>query len=77
MALPNNTTPSIRIDRDLCFGVGDCVDTVPVVFALDEEQKAVVIDPAAAPLEDIFEAAQNCPVEAIFVTDEEGIQLFP
>jgi ferredoxin len=68
---------SIEVDRALCYGFGDCVDTVPEVFALDAEAVAIVLDPDAAPLDDILEAAQNCPVDAIVVTDEDGDQLYP
>lgn len=66
----------IDVDRALCIGSGDCVDTVPDVFQLDEEDKAVVVDPDGAPLDEILEAAQNCPVTAIFVISEEG-ELYP
>jgi len=45
------------------------------VFALDDEQKAIVIDPDAASVDEISEASQNCPVDAIIVTDEHGAQL--
>ena len=67
----------VEVDRALCFGFGDCVDTLPDVFALDDEQKAYVIDPDAASVDDIAEAAQNCPVDAIVVTVEHGEQLYP
>ena len=67
----------VEVDRALCFGFGDCVDTLPDVFALDDEQKAYVIDPDAASVDDIAEAAQNCPVDAIVVTDEQSEQLYP
>jgi len=66
----------VEVDRALCIGSGDCVDTVPDVFQLDDEDKAVVIDPDGAPLDDILEAAQNCPVTAIFVIGEDG-DLYP
>ena len=66
----------IRVDRALCIGSGDCVDTAPEVFELDEEEKAVVIDPDGAPLDVVLEAAGNCPVTAIFVADETG-DLYP
>jgi ferredoxin len=66
----------IRVDRALCIGSGDCVDTAPDVFRLDDEDKAVVIDPNGAPLDDVLEAAGNCPVTAIFVADETG-DLYP
>jgi ferredoxin len=68
---------AIEVDRALCYGFGDCVDTVPDVFALDEEDTAIVLDPDAAPLDDIVEAAQNCPVDAIIILDEDGQQIYP
>jgi ferredoxin len=68
---------AIEVDRALCYGFGDCVDTVPAVFALDEEDTAIVLDPDAAPLDDIVEAAQNCPVDAIIIVDEDGQQVYP
>jgi len=80
MAMTNVTTANgirIEVDRELCFGFGDCVDTAPRVFALDEDDKAVVIDPDGASLERIVEASQNCPVDAIVMTDAEGRQLYP
>jgi ferredoxin len=67
----------VEVDRALCFGFGDCVDTLPDVFRLDEEDVAAVIDPDAASVDDIIEAAMNCPVDAIIVTDEHGQQLYP
>ena len=39
----------IEVDRGLCIGSGDCVDTAPEVFELDPEDKARVIDPDGAP----------------------------
>ena len=68
---------AIEVDRALCYGFGDCVDTVPAVFALDDEETAIVLDPDAAPLDDIVEAAQNCPVDAIIIVDEDGQQIYP
>jgi ferredoxin len=66
----------IEVDRSLCIGSGDCVDTAPDVFQLDSEDKAVVVDPDGGPVEDVVEAAGNCPVSAIFVIGETG-DLFP
>jgi ferredoxin len=62
----------INVDRALCIGSGDCVDTAPDVFQLDEDDKATVVDPDGASTDDILEAAQNCPVTAIFVAGENG-----
>jgi len=66
----------ITVDRGLCIGSGDCVDTAPDVFQLDEEDKAVVVDPDGASVDDIIAAAGNCPVSAIFVVGEDG-DLYP
>jgi ferredoxin len=68
---------AIEVDRQLCYGFGDCVDTAPAVFALDDEDVSVVIDPDGAPLDDVVEAAQNCPVDAIILTGEDGEQIYP
>ncbi|CAN5736130.1 hypothetical protein BH24ACT25_BH24ACT25_00050 [soil metagenome] len=62
----------VEVDRDLCIGSGDCVATAPDVFELDEEGKAIVLDPDGATTDVVLEAAQNCPVTAIFVIGEEG-----
>ena len=43
----------ITVDRSLCIGSGDCVDTAPNVFQLDEEDKAVVVDPDGASVDEI------------------------
>ena len=52
------------------------MDTAPDVFQLDDEDKAVVVDPDGAPLDDVIDAARNCPVGAIFIKGEEG-DLYP
>jgi len=67
----------IEVDRELCFGFGDCVDTAPTVFALDEHSVAIVIDPDGASRDLIEEAAQNCPVDAITITDADGVRVYP
>jgi ferredoxin len=62
----------IETDRDLCIGSGDCVDTAPAVFELDDEGKVRVIDPDGADVDVIVDAAANCPVTAIFVLGDDG-----
>lgn len=66
----------IEVDRGLCIGSGDCVDSAPGVFELDAEDKARVIDPDGDPLDMVQDAASNCPVTAIFLYDEGGA-LYP
>ena len=67
---------AVEVDRGLCIGSGDCVDTAPDVFQLDAEDKAVVVDPDGAPVDVVVEAAANCPVSAIRVTGADG-DLYP
>ena len=72
MALSPVNRIEVRVDRALCIGSGDCVDTAPDVFQLDDEDKAVVVDPDGAPYDEVLEAAQNCPVTAISIAGEDG-----
>ena len=44
----------VTVDRALCIGSGDCVDTAPDVFQLDAEDKAVVVDPDGASVDDVI-----------------------
>ena len=68
---------TIEVDRELCFGAGDCVDSAPDVFQLDAEGKSVVVDPDGADLDGLLVAAGNCPVNAITVTADGGEQIYP
>ena len=76
MALSPVNRIEVTVDRLLCIGSGDCVDTAPEVFQLDDEDKAIVVDPDGAAVDDIVAAAGNCPVSAIFVVGEAG-DLYP
>lgn len=67
----------IVVDRDACIGAAPCVTVAPGVFQLDDESKAYVVDPNGADAETILLAAQACPVQAIFLYDETGKQIYP
>jgi ferredoxin len=67
----------IEVDRDLCIGAASCVVIAEKVFQLDSENKAVVIDPKGNDDETILEAAKSCPVQAIFLYDENDQQIYP
>ena len=67
----------VRVERDLCIGVGNCVAYAPTVFTLDEERKAVVLDPASVDDDTVLAAAESCPENAIIIEDDEGRQLYP
>lgn len=67
----------VKVDRELCIGVSNCVAIAPTVFKLDEENKAVVLAPSSVDEETVLEAAESCPENAITVEDDEGKQLYP
>ena len=67
----------VRVDRDLCIGVGNCVAFAPTVFEFDEENKAIVLNPASVDDDTLLEAAESCPENAIIIEDDEGRQLYP
>ncbi len=67
----------VRVDRDLCIGVGNCVALAPTVFTLNEDSKAVVLDPSSVDDDTLLEAAESCPENAIIIEDDEGQQLYP
>ena len=67
----------VRIDRDLCLGVGNCVAIAPTVFKLDNENKAVVLTPSSVDNDKLLEAAESCPENAIIIEDDDGRQLYP
>ena len=70
-------TMKVRIDRDLCIGVGNCVAVAPAVFQMDKENKAVVLDSASVDDETLKLAASSCPTLAVVLEDEDGLQLYP
>ena len=67
----------VRVDRDLCIGVGNCVAFAPKVFKLDTQNKAVVLDPSSVNDSTLLEAAESCPEQAIIIEDDEGRQIYP
>lgn len=68
----------IDIDRVKCKGVRNCASIAPDVFDIDEEFKAVVLDPRGDGDEAILKAAKFCPVQAILLADEaSGKKIFP
>ena len=68
----------IVVDRLRCLGTGNCVDTASGVFAMDEADRSVIVDPSGAAQDVIIAAAESCPVDAIRVIDEHaGQQIYP
>ncbi len=65
----------IQVDPDLCAGFAECVVAAPKVFALNDDNLAIVTNPDGADLDTLLEAAASCPVSAIMLYDEEGDQV--
>lgn len=73
---------TIRIDRLLCVGFGDCVEHAPDAFELDAEEIAVFKEngdeAGGGTVRDrLIEACRLCPVDALEVVDAEGNALVP
>lgn len=69
---------TIRIDRTLCVGFGDCIEMAPEAFEFDSEGIVRFREMAEiVPRERLILACDVCPVDAITVTDADGMQLVP
>jgi len=68
----------VWVDQQACVGNAMCESIAPLSFRLNDKRQSEAIDPAGDSEEKILEAAENCPVSAIFVEDAEtGERLFP
>lgn len=62
----------VEVDEDLCVGTGDCVRIAPQAFALERGDRVARVLPTVgdADVEDLIDAAMNCPTQAIRVTQD-------
>lgn len=68
----------ITVDHDRCVGSEMCIVLAEGVFAINENGQSIVVDPTAADRDQILEAAEQCPTEAISVHDAAtGESLYP
>tara|TARA_B100001146_G_C15901546_1_gene314743 strand:+ start:267 stop:509 length:243 start_codon:yes stop_codon:yes gene_type:complete len=68
----------ITVDLNVCVGNAMCETFATNTFALNDDRQSSVANPDGDPEEMVLEAAENCPVSAITVSDaESGEQLFP
>ena len=68
----------ISIDCDECIGDGACVEAAPETFALNDDEKAILLEGSTESRETILDAAEQCPVDIITVEDKEtGEKLYP
>ena len=63
--------PRVEVDQEMCVGSGNCVEVAKGAFKLNDEDKAEVDDPTAVSIEDLREAQNQCPVEAIWIEKDE------
>jgi ferredoxin len=82
-----------KVDREMCIGASSCVVAAPSVYELDQENKAIIkqknnvknsgptdvknLEDANIDEKTLMEAAESCPVKAIFVYNESGKQIYP
>ena len=68
----------VWVDHTSCVGNAMCETIATRSFRLNDNRQSEVIDPPGDDEAAILEAAENCPVSAIFVEDAEtGERLFP
>jgi ferredoxin len=64
----------VEIDESACAAHGDCVDTAPAVFELDDVARVI----GTAPNEMLLAAAEGCPSAAIRIIDQRTYeQVYP
>ena len=68
----------IKIERSTCIGSKNCIKAAPNLFELDDEQICSFKDNTEGIEQElIVEACSVCPVNALFVDDQEGNQMVP
>ena len=69
---------TIRIDRLLCVGFGDCIEVAPDAFEFDGDGIVMFKDGIESVARDrLITACDVCPVDALMVIDAEGKQIIP
>ncbi|MET7384896.1 ferredoxin [Streptomyces sp. NPDC005385] len=58
----------VEVDRSVCIGSAQCVHHAPDAFHLDTARQSHPVTPETDATEQILEAAEGCPVEAIMIT---------
>ncbi|KUL55212.1 ferredoxin [Streptomyces sp. NRRL F-4489] len=62
----------VAVDRRVCIGSGLCAGTAPDRFRLDAARQSHPVEPETEAADGVLAAAENCPVEAILITEVEG-----
>ncbi|CAL9435237.1 MULTISPECIES: ferredoxin [Streptomyces] len=67
----------VEVDRSLCIGSAQCVHHAPGAFRLDTARQSHPVAPDADAGEQVLQAAESCPVEAITIALDSGEPVFP
>jgi ferredoxin len=59
----------ITIDREKCMGSGNCSFWAPATFDLDDDMKAVVVDPNGDSVDKLRNAVEACPTHALAIEE--------
>jgi ferredoxin len=64
----------VEIDAHRCVETGDCERIAPTGFALDSADGSARVLPTVGdtPVDELFDAANACPAQAIRIFDEQG-----
>ncbi|MFP4227536.1 MAG: ferredoxin [Salinivenus sp.] len=69
---------TVRIDRTLCIGSGNCTNLAPEVFVIRQDNIVdFQEDPPDIDGDRLEESAAICPVDALILEDEDGEQIVP
>ena len=68
---------TVRIDRNLCVGFGDCIADAPDVFVLGDDGIVQFLNFDTTDEERVIAACKACPVDALTAIDESGRQVAP
>lgn len=69
---------TVKVDRTLCIGSGNCVNIAPEFFELDEHNLSSILEnPQKIDKQKIIEACEVCPTNALIVINDMGVQLVP
>jgi ferredoxin len=62
---------SIKVDREVCQGYGNCVLALPSVFDIDETGQVILLQETvdSATLDGVRRAVHDCPTDAIACTE--------
>ncbi|MFF8428284.1 ferredoxin [Streptomyces sp. NPDC016566] len=68
----------VEVDRSVCIGSAQCLHHAPDGFRLDSARQSHPVEPDTDASEQVLEAAESCPVEAIMITLVGGAEpVFP